>query len=505
MILSNVSASQVDSWDRCQRYWYNRSVLKIPTPQTPAQKRGQDIHSAVETYLREGTIHPEWAGHVNVAIPYLPPPKSPDVLIEQKITLKTFPGGPDWIGYIDLLWMVKLPVKISDHKTTGNFKYVKTPSDLRDNIQMNSYGKWVIDNVDYDEVEYEHIYIGTKEIRSKIVSVLVTRDHINKIWARDVEKVKAMAEVASAEPTTAEELPPTYSACGMYGGCPYRERCHISPLRGFDMPDVPASASVLLKKLAESMGNVPANGGPNGAAHAAPPAVVATSVAAAPAVAPVAPSPPPAPLASPATVFVAPTPPQAVAPAPAAPAGPGKGIWEMIMKDDPVGHTRYNGGFGHTKLPDGTVYSLQLSPEDYAKAEAKQNAAALALATVAAPNATTAPVLRDPVVIAQPSPPFVAQQPQIVPPDAPPRTSTMEEVNAAVNPPTAESKRGRGRPPGSSNKSASSSSETLGKFVQIQMGDGGLLVGLDETGIVWLTDISDPKIGWQRLPPPRTE
>lgn len=474
MLLTNVSASQVDSFDRCQRYWYNRSILKIPTPQTEAQKRGQDIHSAIENYLRHGTIDPAWVEHVKVAIPHLPQPKSEDVLIEQKISLETFPGGPTWIGYSDLIVMEKLPVKVSDHKSTGNFKYAKTPADLADNTQMNSYGKWVIDNVDFDTVEYEHIYVGTKEIKSKVVSTIVTRDHILKIWDRDIEKVKAMVKVAELEPVTAEVLPPTYSSCGMYGGCPYRDRCNISPLRGINMPDMPTEGSVLMKRLAEqAAARMAANG-----AAAAP----AASAAASPAPAPVAP--PAAPASAP-------------APAPL----PGVSVFEHMMKDKPIGHVIYNGGYGYTKLPDNSVMSVKMLPDDYAKAVAAQDAKSAGTVPASSP-APTALLNRLQAAQTGDAAPFMpptngTHTVAVVPPDAPSRTSTAEEVNAAVNPPAAEPKR-RGRPIGSTNKSDG----TLGKFVQLLMGDGGILIGLDEVGQAWVMDLSATKDGWQRLPVP---
>lgn len=290
------------------------------------------------------------------------------------------------------------------------------------------------------------------------------------------------------------------------------------------MADVPADASVLLKKLAEKAAAraAGANGTNGTAATAAAAAGPAATVPATPA----------------AVVQV----PAAVAAASARAAGApdvaaSKGIFDIMLADKPVGHTIYNGGNAYTKMPDGTTFITKPTPEQYAAGEAAQTALAMGTSstptppppaatgaapalTAAAPAATTpaastsslvalataagaitAPTSAAPFLGAQPStngtngiPPVA-----VVPPDAPSRESTPDEVAAATNPTTpstTESKK-RGRPVGSTNKG-----DTLGKFIQMLMGPDGLLIGLDEVGVVWLMDLTSGDKSWKRLPPP---
>lgn len=535
MQLTSTSASQVESFDRCERYWYARSILKIPVEQTLPQRRGQDIHKAIEVYLKSGEINEEWIKQVSGVTPYLPLPKAEGILIEHKIKLPTFENGPTWIGYIDLINTNLTPVKITDYKTIGDFKYMKTVEDLRSNVQLNSYAKWLIEaiadesvddseNLTNAKVEVEHVYVSTKvdpdktTAKTKTVSTILSAAHVDTIWDVSISKVKRMSEWARVEPKF-EDIPPTYSACGMYGGCPFRSKCNISPFQniGGTMSELPSGVSSLMKRLAEKA-RTPTPIEP-------PAALVPASTAppAAPPVASPAAVPPPPVVAAPAPV---PAPQAAPEPIP----GPtvGVGIYDQIMKDMPVGTTIYNGGSGYTKMPGGKIFQLKLTPEEYAKAEAIQaerqmkgegygsvNGTTTITSVVperqtVIPQTTTQTV---PVVsptrlaIAEQFNALIAPAPTIapiIPPDAPARTSTIEEVTAANATPVASTSttKRRGRPPGSKNSSQQNEDGEEGKFIQILLGAEGTLIGLDGSGQVWIMDLGDLNTGWVKLPAP---
>lgn len=88
--LWSVSPSQVDAYRRCPRVWYNATVLKDREPSKPFQLRGEAIHKALEIYLRTGEVKPTIAlpdslkggaltefqtlEFIQVAIPHIPRP-----------------------------------------------------------------------------------------------------------------------------------------------------------------------------------------------------------------------------------------------------------------------------------------------------------------------------------------------------------------------------------------------------------------------------------------------
>lgn len=228
---AHTSASQIRSYVECPRRWYNSTILKIRQPTTPAQERGTKVHTAIENYLKHGTIDPDFADYVAVAAPFLPGPDE-QYKAEQEITLPTFDGGPLLVGYVDLL----KHELIGDYKTTSDFKYAKTPGELAEDIQLNAYAKWYFAGFSGDTVTLKHIYLLTKGKYPKghEVSVTVTREQVDEIWAKTIDITKEMAKVVSSlvppkgdVPDRAEDLTPNTDSCNLYGGCFYRNRCGI--------------------------------------------------------------------------------------------------------------------------------------------------------------------------------------------------------------------------------------------------------------------------------------
>lgn len=237
MKLATVSASQVEAYRRCPRYWYNRSILKIPEPTSPAQARGKLIHSVIEEYLKTGQIEVEGNDTERIeaieiaraGLENLPPP-SPGLLIEEYIEIPTYADGPLWIGYIDLCDVDQF--YIGDHKTTSDFRYVKTPNQLVENTQMSSYAWWLFQlKESANEVKIEHLYFRTKRpYKGLVVQATLTREQCAANWNRDLLLVEEMESWANQDLTSANDLEPNTQSCDMYGGCTYRKQC------GFDGP-----------------------------------------------------------------------------------------------------------------------------------------------------------------------------------------------------------------------------------------------------------------------------
>lgn len=263
-----VSPSQLDSFNRCPRVWFNQSVLKDREPSKPFQLRGEAIHKALEVYLQTGNVSPTISlpdpankgqfvefptlEFIQVAIPFIPKPMTHDfwksfekdtamLLLEQPGELATWSEGPAVTQYIDVVEALPKTARIIDYKTTSDFRYSKTPEELQQNTQLCWNAKYIFAISDYDEIEIEHLYLLTKgRPKAKPVTTRVTREQVEKIWARDMATVRRMIAYA-AMADTADDLPPNTDSCDMYGGCYYRQKC------GFD------TSTVSIRRKTETM------------------------------------------------------------------------------------------------------------------------------------------------------------------------------------------------------------------------------------------------------------
>lgn len=260
-MIEQVSATQVDAFRRCARYWSFRYVHKMKTPSTPAQERGSNIHKAIENWLKLDQIEPQWAAYVDAARKHIP--EGPRV-VEQKIELDTYTGGPHWIGYIDLM-VENDPFKILDYKTTSDFRYSKTPEELKTNLQMATYAWWLFSQMNHEwheeYVEVGHIYLLTKTKipQSKYVGALVTEETVRPVWEGALDTVR---EMVSAEGVRTEDLPPTTTSCDMYGGCPYRSNCGLGPKDFFKKGAFAMSTAPTKPSFMDRLNAAHANGTP---------------------------------------------------------------------------------------------------------------------------------------------------------------------------------------------------------------------------------------------------
>jgi hypothetical protein len=238
---TQTSASQHDAYLRCKRYWYFGWRDRIERPTTEPQQRGKDIHKETEHYLLTGEFRDSeyteaklnYRPYVESLAPHLPPPKSEELIIEQRIWMPTIPGV-HWLGFIDIGYSGGEMLQIKDIKSTSNFRYNKTPEELSENIQLLSYARWAYEELDYRlPIEIGHYYVKTtkgkvpKKPKVKPVSCVVDRDHVSSRWDALLPVVEEM-RVVSETVTSAHDLPPTVSACGMYDGCPFQAKCGIT-------------------------------------------------------------------------------------------------------------------------------------------------------------------------------------------------------------------------------------------------------------------------------------
>lgn len=258
-MLKHVSASQVDTFRRCQRLWAFQKLAGIRTPASPSQARGTMIHAALEAYLRDGTLPDDsletdnglrLRAIVNHVQGTLPAPGE-GLLVEHPFNIPTFPGGPDFQGFMDLVNTRLLEaIDIWDHKTTSNFRYNKTPEELLENTQMMAYAYAAWNHLPEiplrPVVRVGHHYISTnhKFGRSTQVWTDVPKEHAQEKWDGILSDVTAMAALADGEDARALAQIPNDTAradlakdvlvagmqgnpdaCNAYGGCYFKDIC----------------------------------------------------------------------------------------------------------------------------------------------------------------------------------------------------------------------------------------------------------------------------------------
>jgi hypothetical protein len=475
---TQVSPSQIETYNKCNRLWFFKSVMRVPELQKGNQALGEGVHLIIENVekMPKGEIPragyeytheevptldaPGWDKAKQLAalmVPYIPRSRNGiQVLREQKITLPTYPGGPTMLGYMDLgvpsgigwpeLMIPTHAAIIGDYKTLSDFKYMRTPEELADSVQMMTYAKWAISDMpgrtvnDLDTLPGEtaetpvylaHLYGRTKppftrsSVRNSVA--LVTPSQINAKWEKTLDTVRSMDHDARASDAQDVQATGVFNDhCSAYGGCAFRDRCGLnqpnpianlfgirksassSPTESKDMSDVAGGS--LAAKLAEAKARLAAQ---QQAQTASNPAPAATA---------------PAPAATPAPAPVAPTHAPAPASAPLSSATPNKGpISELIIKIENLHGGSKPALAGLIALLYAKEQGIEFKPgaslassgHALAGVTCRTKADLEGLITASAP----APVATAPVVQAAPVPSTVASG--IVPADAPPRTQSV--------------------------------------------------------------------------------
>lgn len=252
-MLKNVSASQAETVKSCLRLYRLRYIDKLPTPQSPAQEKGEDIHSSAEIYLNTGSV-PEGivllkprfqapvkkdlsyvAPFTRALIPILPAPMGPELVTEHEINFKIPSHGVTWRGFIDFADSASKILKIGDIKSTSDLKYAKTEANLPTDIQMVSYGQYGYQELGHrGPTELSHHYVQTRLLKTRLpntrlVRVTVTQSQVQKEWEKILPLIDKMQAVALAP--NAQAVTPTGVAnrhCMKYDGCAFLAECGLA-------------------------------------------------------------------------------------------------------------------------------------------------------------------------------------------------------------------------------------------------------------------------------------
>jgi hypothetical protein len=248
----NVSPTAHTTYRACPRKWFYAKALDIPQPETPAKQTGIDVHDLAEKWSLGllPAVPDTAAGRIfTPLVPLLPTPGTYAVETWSKTTLH-FPGiGPeyiDFVGKIDLWrWPSRDPalpplpdydpdtLTIKDIKTSGDpTKWGKSSTELYTDPQMLAYVAVEARNAGRkpERVDVAHLYTATRGLPHAFPSqaLNVPWENVEAVWEDYEGAAREQLLMFDTDGTLiAEEkdVPCNRSACGMYGGCPYRDRC----------------------------------------------------------------------------------------------------------------------------------------------------------------------------------------------------------------------------------------------------------------------------------------
>lgn len=236
LVVKHVSASQFKTYTACARQWWFDKVAKVPRPARPYLDFGTEVHGHLEAYLKHGQrpVNTTPSGRAALAgLSLLPEPQGFGMMVEADLDppLEVVPGVV-WVGRADVLipppdaWVI-------DHKTTKDWRWMKSPQELQTDPQVVSYALWSMRHHGGSSVRVSHVYYHSQPERlgrgtpaARRVDTTVHRDAAEYLWAGYQGPVRAL--VSDGLKVDVSEVEPNWDACDNYGGCPYRQRCAMN-------------------------------------------------------------------------------------------------------------------------------------------------------------------------------------------------------------------------------------------------------------------------------------
>ncbi len=241
------SASQVSTFELCKRKWAFDKIDGVPRESSAAALLGTAVHAQLEAWLRDGTVPDDTeAGQIaKSALHLLPAPKTPGMVLEGEFHIEM--GGYLFRGFKDVE-ILSVPI-VLDHKTTADFKWSKTSTDLIDDVQGALYAADAMFRSGSQRCELQWTYMRTRGARkAKPVNVVVSRENITPRLEKTVESAAAMTKIL-ASGCAAKDVQYNDKACDNYGGCPYISRCERRPAERFEASMSQPSVNSLLTSL----------------------------------------------------------------------------------------------------------------------------------------------------------------------------------------------------------------------------------------------------------------
>ena len=228
------SPSQFSTWSICKRKWaYSRFRPRVENKYADF---GTRVHTILENWLTDRTPIDTTTAEGKTAVaglPYLPLPGH--ALVEYNARPRML--VVTWDMRIDFLYghVLRDTIVVGDHKTTGDWRWAKTPEQLADDPQRVVYSHWAASTLGLDHVTVHWRYYNRNDKTSRPVLFEESADGIAERF--DYMHREAVLLIIGAadfrkdfetDEEWVESLPrdETLEACSAFGGCPYREECH---------------------------------------------------------------------------------------------------------------------------------------------------------------------------------------------------------------------------------------------------------------------------------------
>lgn len=233
-----VSASQVTTWNRCQRRWGFKYIDKLPDPVGRGAIFGSAVHKQLERYFESGTQPDTTKREGRLAQRALESgiyPAERTFLVEEHFVFHV--DGVVLQGFVDLIWSDSGWITINDHKTSSDpVKYGLNEETLPDDIQSTIYALWALDRYELDRINLQWSYMQSsppsrERARPKIYAVKanVDRAHVEKQFRLNVLGTAKEITQAKANCTTGNELKPDPRSCGDFGkACAFTDHCILN-------------------------------------------------------------------------------------------------------------------------------------------------------------------------------------------------------------------------------------------------------------------------------------
>jgi len=224
--LLDVSATQIDTFCDCQRKWAWNKIEGLKPPSAMSAQLGSDVHNRLENFLLKGVLDTtDRVGKIAEAgITHLPQPGTCNVeknfVIESEIAR--------YRGKMDAHWVKGAVSHVLDHKTTSDFKWMKTPDVLVDDVQANVYATaaMILDGTNTVDQTWVY-YLTSNKPRSKVVRLRVRRDDAEPRFEKIEGIVREMRDIVT-QGKRALDLPPSPQTCMKYGGCAFVSNCKLT-------------------------------------------------------------------------------------------------------------------------------------------------------------------------------------------------------------------------------------------------------------------------------------
>lgn len=213
----HVSASQINTWNTCNRRWGFQKLAGLSEGFAKAAQAGVEVHKILEAgSIPDKTI--TWQGYEIGRMARVLWEITPSDVTRREEKFTEIVDGIEFTGAIDF----QTNEIIGDFKTTSKHKYVKSAATLADDPQRLIYVQ-----VKPDKIGTTWLYgiwedFGTEE---RAFDIDRKRDR-EKFKLRVLKPAEQIVSVTDG--TDPMELEPNADSCQMYPpkGCPFKAQCH---------------------------------------------------------------------------------------------------------------------------------------------------------------------------------------------------------------------------------------------------------------------------------------